>query len=80
MFRRNFSNHLQDYARFEVLTAVKMSMLFWVVTLGGHVGRYQRFEETYCLHLQLCRWRLCYSETSLCTCKSTQHHNPEEQH
>jgi hypothetical protein len=52
--------------RFEVLTAVKMSLLgfevklvvkmlmlvFWVVRLYGLAGRYQRFGETYCLHLQ----------------------------
>jgi hypothetical protein len=39
--------------RFEVLTAVKMSVLFfWVVTLCGLVGKYQRFGGTYCLHLQ----------------------------
>jgi hypothetical protein len=38
--------------RFEVLTAVKMSMLvFWVVTPCGLVGRFQRFRKTYCLHL-----------------------------
>jgi hypothetical protein len=38
---------------FDVLTAVKMSMLlFYVVTLYGLVGRYQNFGETYCLHLQ----------------------------
>jgi hypothetical protein len=39
--------------RFDVLTAVKMSMLvFWVVTPCGLVGRYQRFGGTYCLYLQ----------------------------
>jgi hypothetical protein len=38
--------------RFEVLTAVKMSMLvFWVVMPCGLVGKYQRFGGTYCLHL-----------------------------
>jgi hypothetical protein len=38
---------------FEVLTAVKMSMLvFWVVKPNGLVGRYQRFGETSCVHLQ----------------------------
>jgi hypothetical protein len=32
---------------------VSMSMLvFWVVTPCGLVGRYQRFEGTYSLHLQ----------------------------
>jgi hypothetical protein len=39
--------------RFEVLTAVKTSILvFWVVTPSGFAGRYQRFERTYCLHIQ----------------------------
>jgi hypothetical protein len=39
--------------RFEVLTAVKMLMLFfWVVTPCGLVGRYQLFEEICCLHLE----------------------------
>jgi hypothetical protein len=33
-----------------------MSMLvFWVVTPCGPVGKYQRFGETYCLHLQCFR-------------------------
>jgi hypothetical protein len=42
--------------RFEVLTAVKTSMLvFWVVLLCGLVGRDQRSGKTYCLHLQHCR-------------------------
>jgi uncharacterized membrane protein YqjE len=40
---------------FEVLTVVKMTMLvIWVVTPCGLVGRYQRFGQTYCLHLQVC--------------------------
>jgi hypothetical protein len=39
--------------RSEVLTALKMTMLFfWVVTPCGLVGRYQHFGETYCLHFQ----------------------------
>jgi hypothetical protein len=39
--------------RFEVLTAVKMSMLvFWVVTPCELVDRHQRFGGAYCLHLQ----------------------------
>jgi hypothetical protein len=36
--------------RFEVLTAVKMTMFFWVVTPCELVVRYQGFGETYCLH------------------------------
>jgi hypothetical protein len=39
--------------RFEVLTTVNFPMLvFWIVTPCGLIGRYQRFGETYCLHLQ----------------------------
>jgi hypothetical protein len=39
---------------FEVLLAVKVSMLvFWVVTPYGLVGIYQRYERTYCFHLQV---------------------------
>jgi hypothetical protein len=36
----------------EVLTAVKMTKFFWVVTQSGLLSRYQRFGETYRLHLQ----------------------------
>jgi hypothetical protein len=28
-------------------------LVFWFVTSCGFVGRYQRFKETYCLHLYL---------------------------
>jgi hypothetical protein len=39
--------------RCDVLTAVKTSMLvFCVVTPCGLIGRYQRFGDTYCFHLQ----------------------------
>jgi hypothetical protein len=39
--------------KYEVLTAVKMSVVvFWVVMLCGLVGGNQRFEGTYRLHLQ----------------------------
>jgi hypothetical protein len=39
--------------RFEVLAAVKMSMLFlWVVTPCRLLVRYHRVGETHCLHLQ----------------------------
>jgi hypothetical protein len=36
--------------RFEVLTAVKMSLFFWVVRPCGLIGRYDRFGETFCWH------------------------------
>jgi hypothetical protein len=29
-----------------------LMLVFWVVTLCGLRGRYQRFGETHCLHLQ----------------------------
>jgi hypothetical protein len=49
-----------QYVIFEILMAVKMSLLiFWVVMLCGHVGTYQRFWKTQFLHLQarqLWRW------------------------
>jgi hypothetical protein len=38
--------------RFEVLSAVRMMMIFWVVMPQRPVGRYQCFGETYCLYLQ----------------------------
>lgn len=42
-----------DSVRFQVFTEVKMSiMVFWVVTLCGLVGGYQRFGEKYRLFLQ----------------------------
>jgi hypothetical protein len=40
------------YMRFVVITAVKVMMMSWVVMLCELVGRYQRFREMYCLHLQ----------------------------
>jgi hypothetical protein len=43
---------------FEILTAAKMSMLFfWVSTLCTFVGRYQGFYGIYCFHLQVTIWR-----------------------
>jgi hypothetical protein len=51
----NFVIKLQvtdHYARYEVLTAVKLKMLiFWVVTPCVRVGRYRRFGEIYGLEL-----------------------------
>jgi hypothetical protein len=34
------------YDGFEVFTAVRMMMFFWVLAPCGHVGRCQRFGET----------------------------------
>jgi hypothetical protein len=66
--------------RFDVLTAVKTSMLvFWVVTPCGLVGRYKRLGETYCTWvLKTETW--CFSETSVRTYKSAQRYSPEDQH
>jgi hypothetical protein len=44
---------LNFFMTFEVLTAVKMSMVvFRVATQCGLIGRYQRFGGTYCFHLK----------------------------
>jgi hypothetical protein len=41
--------NLKIVLKFEVLMVMKMSVLvFWVVTLWGLVGRYQRFRGMYC--------------------------------
>jgi hypothetical protein len=43
----------QIIVSFEVLSAVRMTMLFfWVVTPCRLVSIYQRFGEIYCIHLQ----------------------------
>jgi hypothetical protein len=56
--------------RTEVLTA-KMSMLvFGAIMLCELVGKYQRFGETYCLHLQGCS-----SETMVSTYNSSRRYN-----
>jgi hypothetical protein len=45
------------YLRVYKRTPCELSILvFWVETSCGRVGRYQRFGETHCLHLQ--GWRL----------------------
>jgi hypothetical protein len=63
--------------RFEVLTAVKMSMLvFWVVTMCGLVGRYQRLGET----VSIFRAEVCFSKTLFYTYKFKRIYDPEEQH
>lgn len=43
---------LKLYVVSEVLRAVKMMMIFWVVTLYRLTARYQHFGETFCLHFQ----------------------------
>jgi hypothetical protein len=48
-----------------IVNTFSLSMLvFWVVTPCGLVGRYRRFGETYCLHLQALKLNtVCFSET-----------------
>jgi hypothetical protein len=71
---------LNLYARFQSLTAVKMSMfLFWIVALCGLVDRCQHVGEIYFLHF--CVWimeTVCFSETLAPAYNSTQRHNPEQ--
>jgi hypothetical protein len=49
-----FLDQLSYYHRLrsEVVTAVRMMMMFWVLAPCRLVGRSQRFGETYCLHPQ----------------------------
>lgn len=59
---------------FQVLTAVKFSMLvFWVVTLSGLVSRYRGFGGTCCFYLQGYS-----SETLVPTFKSSPRYNVED--
>jgi hypothetical protein len=37
---------ISKQVRFKVFTAVKMTMLFWVVSLCGLVGKYQYFRDS----------------------------------
>jgi hypothetical protein len=61
--------------RFVVLTAVKMSVLFfWIVTLCGLVCTYS-FGEACCLHLQA-----EFSKMLISTYKSTQCNNTKGRH
>jgi hypothetical protein len=61
--------------------ALKMSMVvFWVVTLCGHVDGSHLFGGLYCLHLQLQMEAVCFSELSVPTYKSIWCHNPEHHH
>jgi hypothetical protein len=50
----NRSHVTKIYERFEVFTAVKMTILFsWVIMPCRLTGRYNRFgKKTYCLHIQ----------------------------
>jgi hypothetical protein len=45
---------LVECMSFEVLTAVKM-LVVWILMPRGLAGKYQCFEGTYCLYLQLCK-------------------------
>jgi hypothetical protein len=49
---RKMNNKYTIVMRFDVFTAERIILLFWVLAPCRLVGRYQRFGETYCLHLQ----------------------------
>jgi hypothetical protein len=49
-------------------------LVFCVVVLCVLVGRYERFEEIFCLHLE------GFSETLVSTYKSTRRYNPEDEY
>jgi hypothetical protein len=46
--QKTCQSSLNLHTLFKILTM----LFFWVLTLCSLVGRYQRFGETYCLHLQ----------------------------
>jgi hypothetical protein len=52
LFVMQFSSASCHLVRFEIFTAVRMMMFFWVLVPCRLVGTCQRFGETYCLHLQ----------------------------
>jgi hypothetical protein len=63
--------------RFEVLTAVKISiMVFWVVTPCGLAGTYHRFGGTYCPE-DGCSM---FVQSLIFNYKSARRHNPKDQH
>jgi hypothetical protein len=49
---RNKERQKGQSTRYQVLIALKISLVFMVVTLCGLVGRYQHFRGTHYLHLQ----------------------------
>lgn len=62
--KRYFSMLLNHFVRFEVFTAVGIMTFLWDVSPRTLFGRWQRFEEAHCLHLQgwkkslkLSRWQ-----------------------
>jgi hypothetical protein len=56
-----------SFVRFEILMAVRMTMLFWVMT---------PYRFTSALKMET----VCFSETLVSTCQSTRRQNSEEQH
>jgi hypothetical protein len=61
-----YKNGIHDSsASFLVREIGLILMLFWVVTPCRLVGRYHRFRETYCLHLQGPHRRENFSRTTL---------------
>jgi hypothetical protein len=52
--RQENTVHQLDYVRCEVHRAVMTSVLFWVATPCGLVGRYRRFGEIYFTKSKVC--------------------------
>jgi hypothetical protein len=68
--------------RFEVLTPVKMTMLFWVLTpCGFEAGSIVSEKRTVSILSAECRRGQCVSLKlwKLSTCESTRHQNPQQQ-
>jgi hypothetical protein len=72
-------NQTRQFVSFQVLAVLMLISVFWVVTPYELVYSYQRFGETYYLHLQG-RETECFSKTSVSTYKSIRRYNPEDQH
>lgn len=65
--------------KFEAFKAMKMMIVFWVVTTCGLVRRYQYFGETYYLMLSLKMEAVCSSKSLVTAYPSTWNYNSEDQ-
>jgi hypothetical protein len=71
MFIQGYSR--REFARFEVLTAVKVTKLFfWVLTSCRRVVRHQRLK----IHENVVMEAEYFPGTFVSACKFTQHYNP----
>jgi hypothetical protein len=67
---------IHNHGRFEILMAVKMSVLvFWVVMLCGLVGRYHHFEE-HTVFFFRAEEAVCLSKMLVCMYKFTWCYKP----